>query len=100
MSVPNHDHLVDFPGNQVKSGSYPLPPPLHPVFSFKTSGFQGGDHSWLEIKIDNNDAQMEPQTVSVCFWGDIELRAVVDGLDGLVRGLRAALPTNRGWHHA
>jgi hypothetical protein len=84
----------------IKTGSYPSVPPLHPIFSFRTSGFQRGAHSWLEIKIDNNDAQMEPKTVTFCFWGDIELRAVVDGLEGLLCQLRNALPADRDGHHA
>ena len=91
---------LEYRDNPIKSGSYPSPPPLHPIFSFRTSGFQGGDHSWLEIRIDSNDAQMEPETVFVCFRGDIELRAVVDGLAVLLRGLRNALGVDRGGHHA
>jgi hypothetical protein len=75
----------------IKSGSYPSVPPLHPIFSFKTSGFEGGDGSWLELTIDANDAVMEPPRVAVTFHSDIELQAVVDGLGGLLRGLRDAL---------
>jgi len=86
--------------NPEKSWSYPSTAPLHPVFSYRTSGFQGGDHSWLEIKIENNQAQMKPRKVSVCFWGDIELRAVVKGLEDLVQCLRFELPIDRDGHHA
>jgi hypothetical protein len=84
----------------VKSGSYPSVPPLHPIFSFRTSGFEGGDGSWLQIAIEANCAQMEPEFVAVTFRGDIELEAVVDGLEGLLNQLRNALPVNRDGHHA
>ena len=84
----------------VKSGSYPSVPPLHPIFSFRTSGFEGGDGSWLELTIDANCAQMEPEAVAVTFRGDIELRAVVDGLEGLLNQLRNALPFNRDKYYA
>lgn len=75
----------------IKSGSYPGVPWLHPIFSFRTSGFQGADGSWLEIAIEANGAMMEPEAVAVRFWGNIELGAVVDGLEDLVNGLRKAL---------
>ena len=79
---------------------HPSAPALHPVFSFRTSGFQGGAHSWLEIAIDSNDAQMQPQRVFVRFEGDIELRGVLEGLEDLVRCLRFKLPADRDGHHA
>jgi hypothetical protein len=100
VSASKHAKAAAFPlfGRRkvgVTSGSYPSVPPLHPIFSFRTSGFQGGDASWLKIAIEANCAQMEPEAVAVTFRGDIELRAVVDGLEGLLNQLRNALPFKR-----
>jgi hypothetical protein len=43
---------------------------------------------------------MEPEAVAVTFRGDIELRAVVDGPEGLLKQLRNPLPVKRDGHYA
>lgn len=75
------------------------------VFSFETSGFQGGDQSRLKISIEGGSAMMDVGTdgeplsgggsaersLAVVFYGDIELRAAAEGLEFLSRRIKQAL---------
>lgn len=77
------------------------------IFSFETSGLEGGDGSYLEISIKAGAAMMNiavngapmsagasgGRAVTIRFMGDIELGVAAEGLEFLAHRVRQALTT-------
>lgn len=76
------------------------------TFSFKTSGYEGGAHSALDITIENDGCaqtsvevnggdEQDYHKVALRFAGDWELESVVKGLEFLAKRLGQLLPIEK-----